>query len=145
MLKIFFGNMDDVVFNTSIYFNNTYNQKWIVSSFGKKIIKEIDKSDVISENLIDSPFLGPISPEKLSGGVKTLLLMKNDKNKIFNATTCGDNCAKFILEIAEKKDLTINLRYIMNFGDFKNPILILNTNKLVNNMDELILEAHEFV
>lgn len=145
MLKIFFGNMDDVVFNTSIYFNNTYNQKWIVSNFGKKIIKEIDKSEVVSENLIDSPFLGPISPEKLSGGVKTLLLMKNDKTKIFNATTCGDNCAEFILEIAEKRDLTINLRYIMDFGDFNNPILILNTNKLVNNMDELILEAHEFV
>ena len=40
MLKIFFGNMDDVVFNTSIYFNNTYNQKWIVSNFGKKLLKK---------------------------------------------------------------------------------------------------------
>ena len=36
--------------------------------------------------------------------------------RIFNASACGNNCAKWILEIGKRKDLTINLRHIMNFG-----------------------------
>ena len=36
---------------------------------------------------------------------------------MFNASTCGDNCAKWILKPAEADDLTINLRYLMNFGE----------------------------
>ena len=57
--------------------------------------------------------LGPISPRELSGGVKTLLLLAFDNSgKIFNATACGDNCAKWILEIAENKDLTISLHQV---------------------------------
>ena len=31
--------------------------------------------------------------------MKTLLLILNEPDKIFNASTCGDNCAKWILEI----------------------------------------------
>ena len=55
--------------------------------------------------------LGPISPKALSGGVKTLMLMAFDENdRVFNASVCGDNCAKWIMQIAENKDLTINLR-----------------------------------
>ncbi|WP_405755292.1 DUF4869 domain-containing protein [Anaerovibrio slackiae] len=39
------------------------------------MIFDVDKSKVIGANLIESPVLGPIPPERLSGGVKTLLLM----------------------------------------------------------------------
>lgn len=44
-----------------------------------------------------------------------LLLMAFDQSgKVFNASVCRDNCAKWILSIGESKDLTINLRYIMD-------------------------------
>ena len=36
---------------------------------------------------------------------KTLLLIYNQPEKIFNASTCGDNCAKWILKIADKVSL----------------------------------------
>jgi hypothetical protein len=69
------------------------------------MIKDVDKSEVVGPHLIQSPVLGPISPRELSGGVKTLLLLAFDNSgKIFNATACGDNCAKWILEIAQNKD-----------------------------------------
>lgn len=49
--------------------------------------------------MIDSPVRGPISTKELSGGVKTLMLMAFDESgKVFNASACGDNCAKWILE-----------------------------------------------
>ena len=96
---------------------------------------------------MESPVLGVISPEKLSGGTKTLLLMANDSEKVFNASTCGDNCAPFILKLAKKKDLTINLRHLMDFGKKKFPVdaKVLNTGDVVNSMEELMPIAFQFV
>ena len=77
--------------------------------------KDVDKSEVISPHLIQSPVLGPISVKEISGGVKTLILMAFDQTgKVFNASACGDNCAKWILKIGTQKNLTINLRH--NYG-----------------------------
>ena len=45
----------------------------------------------------------------------TLILAKFEKNKIFNASTCGDNWAKWLLKIAETEDRTINLCHLMKF------------------------------
>ena len=37
------------------------------------------------------------------------------KQAQYIASTCGDNCARFILELAKAKDVTINLCHIMDF------------------------------
>ena len=103
------------------------------------MIKDIDKSEVISARLIESPVLGSISTRELSGGVKTLILMAFDNtNKVFNASACGDNCAKWILKIGTLKDLTVNLRHIMDFGSYEFETRILNTGEMVYNMSEFI-------
>ena len=61
-----------------------------------------------------SPFLGSIPPLRLSGGVKTLILMNHDSDHVFNASFCGDSCASWILKIAEGKELTVRLGYLMD-------------------------------
>ena len=76
----------------------------IPRTIAKEVIMKFDKSDGNVPLAVESPVLGVISPEKLSGGTKTLLLMANDPEKVFNASTCGDNCAPFILKLAKKKD-----------------------------------------
>ena len=64
--------------------------------------------------------------------MKTLILMlKDEHNKIFYASACGDNCAKWILKIASLKDLTINLRHILDFGDGPYEIYFENSKILV--------------
>lgn len=138
MLNIYFGNLKEVVYNTAVYFKNSYEDDWITFTLSKEIIKDIDKSEVLPNGIIQSPVLGYISPLQLSHGSKTLILIANDNSRIFNASPCGDNCAKWLLKIAESKDLTINLRHIMNFGDGDFNIHVLNTNKTVHNMKELI-------
>ena len=145
MLNIFYGDMPEAIFNTSVYFKNTYEDKWITETFTKKMILDIDKSIVLDGAVIDSPVLGKISPLSLSGGVKTLILMWNEPEKIFNASTCGDNCAKWILKIAETKDVTINLRHLMDFGKEKFEVRILNTNEVVHSMKELVPIAGMYV
>ena len=145
MLSVYFGDMSDVIYNTNIYFNNTYKDSWITKPLAKAMIKAVDNSEVIDEKTILSPIFGNMSPKKLSGGVKTLLLIAFDKTKIFNASTCGDNCAEWILKIAENRKVEINLRHLMDFGDGEFKIKVLNTGKIVKNMGELVLEAGEFV
>lgn len=146
MLNVFFGDMNDAIYNTNIYFNNIYKDRWITTPLAKEIIKAVDKSEVIDARTIMSPVFGAMSPKKLSGGVKTLLLIAYDRSgKIFNASTCGDNCAKWILKIAENKKIEINLRHLMDFGKGEFKIKVLNTGKIVKNMGDLVAEAGEFV
>ena len=100
---------------------------------------------MVSSHLIESPVLGPISVKELSGGVKTLMLMAfDDSGKVFNASACGDNCAKWILKISEQKDLTINLRHIRisEMVIFRQESSIL---RIVHNMSEFVDIAGEYV
>ena len=137
--------MPEAIYNTNVYFNNTYKDSWITNQLTKDIIKAVDKSDVIDENTIMSPLFGNMSPKRLSGGVKTLILICFDKKNIFNASTCGDNCSEWILRIAQKRKVVINLHHLMDFGPKPFKAKILNTNKIVKNMAELVFEAGEFV
>lgn len=145
MLSVCFGEMPDAIYNTNVYFNNTYKDSWITNSLTKNMVKAVDNSDVIDEKNIMSPIFGNMSPKKLSGGVKTLILIAFDKKKVFNASTCGDNCAEWILKIAEDRKVVINLHHLMDFGKEPFRIKVLNTNKIVKNMAELTFEAGEFV
>ena len=136
MLTIVYGDAENSIYNTSVYFKNSFEAEWFDSELAKEIVRDVDHSDVLSGECIQSPVLGQIPPERLSGGVKTLLLMLNEPDKIFNASTCGDNCAKWLLKIAEKEDRIINLHHLMRFGTEPFTIRVLNTNQIVHSMEE---------
>lgn len=146
MLSIYLGQMDDAIYYPPVYFDNQYEDEWITEPLTIEMIKDVDKSEVVSPHLIESPVLGPISVKEISGGVKTLILMAFDETrKVFNASACGDNCTKWILEIGKRKDLTINLRHIMNFGKEDFEIKILNNGEMIYNMKQFIETAAEYV
>ena len=143
MLTIHFGSLDNEIYHPPTWFDNQYEDEWILTDLTKSMIRDIDKSEVIGVHLIESPVLGPISLREISGGVKTLILMAYDTSgKVFNASACGDNCAKWIIEIAKRKDLTIVLHHVMDFseaGDFE--AYIDNTKKTVHGYEEYLDEA----
>lgn len=146
MLNIYLGEMKEAIYHPPTYFDNRYEDEWVTAPLSVEMIKDVDRSEVVSERLIQSLILGPISVKEISGGVKTLMLMAfDDSGRIFNASVCGNNCAKWILEIGRQKELTINLRHIMNFGDGEFEIKILNTDSIVHNMEEFVYIAVEYV
>ena len=145
MLNIYYGDMPEAIYDTAVYFKNIYDEEWITQPLSVQMIADVDKSTVLDNAVIDSPVLGKIPPINLSGGVKTLILINNVEQKIFNASTCGDNCAKWLLKMGEEKEITINLRHLMNFGNEEFEIRILNTNQIVHNMAELIPVAGLYV
>lgn len=147
VLNIYFGPMPEAIFDTASYFNNTYLDSWLTEELSVRMIKDVDRAAVLSAKAVDSKALGVIPVTGLSGGVKTLMLIDHEPGKIFNASACGDNCAKWILEIARRhrEDITINLHHIMDFdvGNRKRTfdIRIANTDKTVHTMGELVLSA----
>ena len=145
MLNIFYGKMPEAIFNTVVYFKNVYEDNWITDPFSKEMIFDVDHSVVLDGAVIDSPVLGKIAPTSLSGGVKTLILIYNEPQTVFNASACGDNCAKWILEIAKRQEITINLRHLMDFGAGPFDICILNTSQIVHSRKELVPIAGLYV
>ena len=62
--------------------------------------------------------------------------------KVFNATSCGPNCAHMLLEIGKRKDVTVNLRYFMPMNDLEPfKIEIVNKGKIVENVRDYTLTA----
>ena len=53
MLSIYFGDMPEAVYNTSVFFDNQYLDDWITDDFSRAVIKAIDKGEVISSNAVD--------------------------------------------------------------------------------------------
>ena len=141
MLNVYFGDMPDAIYNTAVYFKNTYQDKWITNEYSRRMIEDVDRSEVVSESVIQSPVMGSITPLQLSGGVKTLMLIRFDRQHVFNASTCGDNCAKWILDMAKDRKVVINLYHVMDFGSDSFRIRVLNSGKIAHNMAELIHES----
>lgn len=145
MLNIYLGELENAIYDTSTYFKFSYEPQWFEDDMVKKMVLDVDQSKVLSGAAIESPFLGVIPPTSLSGGVKTLILIYKEKEKIFNASNCGDNCSKWLLEMAKDADFTINLRHIMDFKNSEFEIKILNTNQIVTNMQDFVDIAGRYV
>ena len=121
MLTIVFGEVERAIYNTAVFFKNSFEPEWLEKELAKEMILDVDRSEVLSPYCIQSPVLGQIPPEMLSGGVKTLLLILNRTDKI-----------------AEYKDITINLRHVMKFGREDFPVPVWVEGQEVHNMKELL-------
>ena len=140
MLSIYFGNYkgENYISNPDLYFDNTYENKWLESSLAKEIVKDVDKSDLEGPNLVVSPVLGSIPVTRISGGAKTLIQIAFDDEHVFNASACGDNCAKWLLKIGSEKDILVRMGHIMHFSEESFDIKIANTGEIVHTQYELV-------
>lgn len=137
MLSIYFGKIDNSFYGPS-WFKVNYEQEWLADSFVGEIIRDVDKSEYKGGNLIVSDVLGPISPRELSGGTQTLICIYSMPGLIFDATSCGQNCAKWLIEIGKRKDVTVMLEYYMSFKEFE-PFEI-----HIKNMDTIVKSGNEY-
>ena len=140
MLSIYFGDYtgSNYIDNPDLYFDNTYEDEWLEDSISKEMVRDIDKSELVSPNLVISPVLGSISINRLSGGVKTLIQIAHDPDHIYNASACGDNCAAWLLRISEGKDVLVRLGHLMHFEDTPLKIRIANTGEIIESQKDLI-------
>jgi hypothetical protein len=131
-MKPFDGSIDQI-------FYGQYEEEWFEDSFVKRMIKEIDESEVISSNFIQSPVLGPITFERLSGGVKVLIMLYKMPEMQQWGSSCGDNCMPLMAEISKLQDITVKFSHCpSNFPkDIK--ARFCDDGEIISNSDDLEL------
>ena len=145
MLHIQFGEMENVNYGPD-WFKANYDPEWLKDNFVRAMIKDVDSSDCLDGIVINSPILGSIPPERLSGGVQTLIMIYKKPQLVFDATSCGSNCSKWLLEIGKRMDVTVNLNYLMKFDDSPDfEVYIENERRLVSNFADYVASAVKYV
>ena len=145
MLRVYLGEMETANYGPS-WFKYNYHPEWLTDPFVQQMIEDVDHSRYVDGLVIDSPVLGPIPPERLSGGLKTLIMIYERPDLVFDATSCGDNCAKWLLEIGHRKDVLVNLNYLMVFKEYEPfQIYIENENKLTENYKDFLFTAAKYL
>lgn len=145
-LYIYFGEMPNELAIADGWFDNQLPDEYYVTDFSKRVIKTIDKSDVINENMVDSPVLVCIPMTSISRGAKGLILYRYT-DKIVNLVSMGDNCIPILLDILkERGTLTVSTERLIDFYEFGyvGEINILNDNSVVFNSKELFKKYLEF-
>ena len=137
MLKIHFGKVEGAFYGPSWFWAN-YEIRWFEDPLVCNMLNAVDKSEYVGGYLIQSEILGPISPKDLSGGVKTLISILKRPDLVFDATSCGPNCAKWLLEIGKQEDVLIMLEYFMPFDGYA-PFEV-----YIENLDKTFQDENEY-
>lgn len=117
----------------SDYFDDEYEDEWFEDEYVRKLIQEVDNTEVRDNCTLYSNVLGDIVKSQLSSGVKGLILLYKTDCKI-NGDRLGDNCWKYVLEIAQDKDIYLVLRHIPELpSDFS--AYLENYNKMINRSE----------
>jgi hypothetical protein len=134
MLSVHVGYLEDSIWNTSNYFDAWFDRDNLLKPFAKKVIKEIDKSEVLSKYNILSPVFGSMPTQMLSGGTKTLLLIKYN-NAVVNLEHLGENCYQFLVDISREQDVLICVEGVNDlFNDTDvTEIKVENTGEVITN------------
>ena len=143
MLTIHFGELEEMQYGPS-WFKYNYKPEWLKDPFVQEMIKGVDSSDYIDGLVINSPVLGPIPPERLSGGVKTLIMIYKRPDLVFDATSCGQNCAKWLQRIGGRVDVRVCLEYLMELED-PVEVMIDNENRVVRDKKDFMLTAMKYI
>ena len=48
MLKIYLGEMKGAIYHPPTYFDNCYEDEWLTTPLAKEMIRDVDRSEVIS-------------------------------------------------------------------------------------------------
>ena len=146
MLNIYVGEMANSLTQVKSYFNNVLEDKYLETDFAKKVVKEIDNSDLINKNLVISPVIGSIPPSMISGGSKALIIL-NFTDEIIPLYLMGENCYPILANISKDKDVTVTTDSTVRFFELSNnnldKIHILNDDSYVYTDKELVRKCVE--
>jgi hypothetical protein len=142
MLNLYFGNIRNAILSGDSYFEARVSNSIVESELGKKIIKYIDKGEVISKDNIIIPVIGSVSPNRLSGGTKSLLSLLDNPDLILDLACMGDNCFFMLYELVNyysNTDICVcsdSYRPLYENG-YKGNIFVKNSEKIVTSASEL--------
>ena len=146
MLNLIVGKNKEYANAPDGWFDNQLDDDYLNTDFSKDAVLKVDKSELVNENLVQSPFLGAIPPSKLSRGVKTIILLRYVDDRIFDLDYCGDNCTALLASVFNQFDRTAQANVFQFF--YKNGLVgkihIMNDDSYVSSDLELFDKFQEF-
>lgn len=79
----------------------------IIDDTDVTILKPYDASSKKNNYIIESPVFGYITPNELSTGVKTYIMLLLNKKYTFSSLRMGDNVLELIEKVSEHEDMTL--------------------------------------
>ena len=118
--------------------------EWLDDPLVQEMIEDIDKSKVLSQRCIQSPILGQIPPDYLSGGVKTLIMLLKEPDYHVDLMVCGNNCTKWIKEVAKHQDLHLAIStYDLDYPDIV--MECLNDGDIIDSKKKWLDKLYKYV
>lgn len=77
--------------------------------FAKRVLREIDKSELLSPQTVKSPIIDIMPIYWISNGAKNLIMMHSKLEFIYSLDFMGDNCLPLLFEICSEKDIHATL------------------------------------
>ena len=137
MISVYFGNDKSAILDIDIFFNNVFYYEWLDDPLVRELIKDVDNSDVLSNQCIQSPILGQIPPERLSGGVKALICLYKMDEFLVDLIVCGENCEKWISKISQLKDIRVSMSgYDLTFKGLEIKGVCENDGSLIRSSED---------
>lgn len=150
MLKVWIGIPEEDSFkgqkvnDPDLFFKRRVKDlSFMDSDFSHRVVKELSRvSEVLSCVTLRTKHNSLISPMQLSSGAKNVLIMKYF-DCACNMTWCGENCEKFVEEIADEKDLIVfSTRYYIPYLETKDwkPFEILNLRRVYETPRDCLMD-----
>lgn len=98
---------------TQHYFDAVYEGEWMLKPFTKRLVKGVDNCEVMGEHAVLCPIFGSKAVTTMSTGTKTVILLDNE-DIVVSGERIGDNCWKYVFELAEEKDIYICLNHTVH-------------------------------
>lgn len=135
MLYIGFKRTKKTISDINAYWEYNHEEEWFKDALVKEMVRSVDKSELLDNGIVDSPALGIIPHLRLSRGVRALILLLKVPDIEIWASTCGDNCAEWLLKIGEIQDIHIVLEHVMHFErDFE--AICVDNGKKINCLND---------
>jgi hypothetical protein len=117
MLKIFFGISGTEDMSPDDTFDFSYSSEWWEDPLVLEMIKDVDKTEIVSDRLAQSEALGAMRPLDISGGVKTLIMMLKDPEYIADGCSLGRNCFPWVVKLSHISDCFITISIGVRMGE----------------------------
>ena len=151
MLHIFFDKpknllaREDFIKYPMDYFNYSWETAWLEDSFGRSVIQSIDKVE-LGEDVVASLLSAGMRVEDLCTGTKNLLLCKHIDDKMHRLSMMGGNCYKFLMDVAEEKELYMGAENTFYFKDsdlLGRTVHFVNFNTYASTAREFALQMYD--
>lgn len=138
---------ENIVRNPSLRFDIKCSTEWFKNSEVLRVIKEIDNSDYMFEDFFMNPVFGSFKSDKLSGGVKTVLLayLNQTDGYVLPLSWLGENCYPVLGSLDIKHDVVFAGNAIPQFVDFHCKFVSRKSGRVYSNNLEYIEEFQKYV